>query len=168
MPKYMTLTDWCKHKDSEELRNSVQKRCIYNVSLYFTFNLNIAKTILAEALLFTNPCEYREMKIIFIVRVTGYCGNFASVFIHQLFIQQKNGRFYLFWNSKSFAVNCDWQILSAAAFQILSGSLKKSFSSDLKHDKVLISVIKTWSQRCFYVLCWQKQSCMNRGLLVLW
>lgn len=107
-----------KHKDSEELRNSVQKRSIYNVSLYFTFNLNITKTILAETLLFTNPCECRQMKIIFIDGVTGYCGNFSSVFIHQLFIQQKNCRFCLFWNSKSVAVNCDWQILSAAAWGI--------------------------------------------------
>lgn len=107
-------------KDSEELRNSVQKSIwsIYNVSLYFTFNLNIAKTVLAEALLFINPCEYKQMKIIFIDRVTGYCGDFGSVFIHQLFIQQKNCSFYLFWSSKSVAVSSDGQILSVAAWGI--------------------------------------------------
>ena len=88
----MKLTDQFKHKDSEDLRKPVQKskRSIYNVSLYFTFNLNITKTILAEVLLFNNPCEYRQMKVISIDRLTGYCGNFASVFTHQLFIQQKN------------------------------------------------------------------------------
>lgn len=78
--------------DSEGLRNPVRKskKSIYNASLYFTFNLNITKTVLAQALLFTNPCEYRQMKVISIDRLTGYCSNFASVFTHQPFIQQQN------------------------------------------------------------------------------
>jgi len=92
IPKYTKLTDQFKHKVSEDLRNPAQKskRAINNVSLYFTLNLNITNTILAEALLFTSPCEYRQMKVISIDRLTSYCGNSAAVFTHQLFIQQKN------------------------------------------------------------------------------
>lgn len=87
----MKVTDEFKHKDSEDLRNPVQEeRYICNVSLYFTFNLNITKMLLAEALLFTNPCEDRQMKVFSSDRLTGYCGNSASAFTHHLFIQQKN------------------------------------------------------------------------------
>jgi len=49
MLKYNNLTDQFKYKDSEDLRNPLWKsnRSIYNVSLYFTFNLSITQNYIS-------------------------------------------------------------------------------------------------------------------------